>query len=78
MFSVPKTAKDLSYSTAPKGLLTFLINSFDYPILLCLNSPPTQHKVFFLTTPTIHYTIHFFVNRLLEYRMKREKGIGVT
>ena len=28
----------------PYGGITYLINSFDYPNLLCFNSPPTQHQ----------------------------------
>ena len=36
-------ARNVSTSLLPCGGITYLINSFDYPNLLCLNSPPTQH-----------------------------------
>ena len=37
-------ARNVSTSSLPYGGITYLINSFDYPNLLCFNSPPTQHQ----------------------------------
>ena len=37
-------ARNVSTSFLPYGGITYLINSFDYPNLLCFNSPPTQHQ----------------------------------
>ena len=34
----------VSTSLLPCGGITYLINSFDYPNLLCFNFPPTQHQ----------------------------------
>ena len=37
-------ARNVSTSFLPSGGITYSINSFDYPNLLCFNSPPTQHQ----------------------------------
>ena len=37
-------ARNVSTSFLPYGGITYFINSFDYPNLLCFNSPPTQHQ----------------------------------
>ena len=37
-------ARNVSTSSLPYGGITYLINSFDYPNLLCFNSPSTQHQ----------------------------------
>ena len=37
-------ARNVSTSFLPYGGITYFINSFDYPYLLCFNSPPTQHQ----------------------------------
>ena len=37
-------ARNVSTSLLPYGGITYLINSFDYPNLLCFNSPATQHQ----------------------------------
>ena len=37
-------ARNVNTSLLPYGGITDLINSFDYPNLLCFNSPPTQQR----------------------------------
>ena len=46
-------ARNVSTSLLPYGGITYLINSFDYPNLLCFNSPPTQHQFLYKTISTI-------------------------
>ena len=57
-------ARNVSTSLLPYGGITYFINSFDYPNLLCFNSPPTQQQF-----PTDS------LNRLIECNLASTKGL---
>ena len=46
-------ARSVSTSILSYGGITYFINSFDYPNLLCFNSLPTQHQLTLEIIPTI-------------------------
>ena len=41
---ISQSLPPINRDNQPYGGITYLINSFDYPYLLCFNSPPTQHQ----------------------------------